>query len=102
MTQIREKIRSTHDYRAIVRGELDRRRKDNAKYSLRALARDFNISPSFLSEVLGGKARFSKDQGIQWAKANRFSSDEVEFFGELVDSCDGRTDAIRTDMRRFG
>ena len=95
MTQIREEIRSAVDYRAIIRKEFDKRRQNNPKYSLRAFARDFKVSPSFLSEVLSEKARFSKEQGLHWATMNRLTASEIVFFGELVDLCDGRTDAIR-------
>jgi uncharacterized protein (TIGR02147 family) len=50
-------------YRQALQQVLSRRLSVNPRYSLRAFARDLKISPSFLSQVLGGK------RGLTLAKA---------------------------------
>jgi transcriptional regulator with XRE-family HTH domain len=47
------------DLRAILRGELDRRRGLNRRYSLRAFARQLRIDHAALSQFLRGRRRFS-------------------------------------------
>lgn len=52
---------------SLLRAELERRKKRNSTYSLRALARDTALSPSFLSCLLNGKRRVSVDQAVEIA-----------------------------------
>ncbi len=47
------------DYRRMLKGEFDHRRRNNPAYSLRSYARDLYLSPSRLSEVLNGKGDLS-------------------------------------------
>ena len=49
------------DYRDILSDQFNVRRKVNARYSLRAFARDMSISPSRLSEVISGKGDLSRE-----------------------------------------
>lgn len=47
---------------AFIQNYLQRKRVNNPAYSLRALARDMDLSPSFLSEVVNGKKRLPRDR----------------------------------------
>ncbi|HXH30051.1 MAG TPA: TIGR02147 family protein [Bacteriovoracaceae bacterium] len=47
------------DYRQIIKTEYDYRKERNPLYSLRSFARDLNLSPSRLSEVLNNKGDLS-------------------------------------------
>lgn len=47
------------DYREIISAKFQERRRNNPRYSLRAFAKDLQISPSRLSEVLSGKGTLS-------------------------------------------
>lgn len=47
------------DYRQILKNEFTHRQERNPSYSLRSFARDLNLSPSRLSEVLNGKGDLS-------------------------------------------
>lgn len=55
----------TVDYRDILSEYFQIRRKINPRYSLRAFARDINMSPSRLSEVITGKGDLSREKAEQ-------------------------------------
>lgn len=88
------------DYRSILRREFDARIKANAKYSLRAFARDLKIAPSRLSEVLSGKQGLSRDKARGLARELKLSDKETEFFCDLVESQDARGRLTR-DLARI-
>lgn len=81
--------------RKFLLDELMRRQKRNPSYSQRALARDLNILPSRLSEMMSGKV------GISFSNANKIADnlalpeDEKAMFLDLVQSEFGRSAAIR-------
>jgi len=53
------------DYRACLNKELEARKLRNARYSMRAFARDLGVSASYLNEVITNKSHFSRDK---WEK----------------------------------
>lgn len=81
--------------RKFLLDELMRRQKRNHSYSQRAFARDLEILPSRLSELMSGKV------GISFANANKIAGklglpdDEKSMFLDLVQSEFGRSAAIR-------
>lgn len=83
------------NYREFLRDQLDERCSRNARYSLRAFARDLGLSPARLSELLSGK------QGLSLAWAKRISrrldlsERETERFCDLVESQHARSPARR-------
>lgn len=83
------------DFKAYLKDELERRTLRNTKYSLRAFARDLDISFSRLSEV------FTKGEGISLSTARkiadnlRFSELEKDYFLKLVISKHSRNSNIR-------
>lgn len=82
------------DYRQYLLRELDSRTNKNPQYSLRSFARDLDLSPSRLSEILNHK------QGISFAAAKKLmekinlGSEEKDLFCALVEMEHAR--ALRT------
>jgi uncharacterized protein (TIGR02147 family) len=67
-----------------LRAVLATRMRRNPRYSLRAFARDLQVAPSTLSEVLAGKQTLSLAKGAALVQALHLSSDEREHFLDLV------------------
>ncbi|SMF48060.1 TIGR02147 family protein [Pseudobacteriovorax antillogorgiicola] len=87
------------DYRDILREELVRRVQQNPNYSQGAFARDISLTPSRLSEILNGKQGISVRVAIDIAKHLKFSEDQCNFFGDLVESQHGRSRLSRESAR---
>lgn len=83
------------DYRHWLRAVLEDRKKSNASYSLRALARDLEISPSRLSQVLQGKQGLSDNTARAMAENLRLPESVREYFVNLVLSVDARSKTER-------
>lgn len=83
------------DYRDILREELVRRVQQNPNYSQGAFARDISLTPSRLSEILNGKQGISVKVALDIGRALRFDGDQVDFFGDLVESQHGRSRLAR-------
>lgn len=83
------------DYREILRNELVQRQERNPGYSLRAFARDVKISPSMLSDVLKGHHGLSKSSAAKIAQGIGLSANEREFFCDLVESKEARSEEAR-------
>jgi uncharacterized protein (TIGR02147 family) len=64
------------DYRDLLREKLNKRISLNAKYSLRAFARDLKISPGQLSLVLTGQKGISAEKAAQVFSAVGLDSEE--------------------------
>ncbi len=84
------------EYRMFLRDTFERRRTNNKSYSLRAYARDLDLSPPQLSCVLRGK------KGLSYASAKRvatnlgLSKTDQERFQLLVEKEDARSADKRT------
>lgn len=74
------------DYRQWLQNELERRCAKNPKYSLRSFARDLNLSPARLSDVLRGRYGFSRSAAEDIAKKLGLSPKESSHFCDLVES----------------
>lgn len=72
------------DYRNILRLSFGKRQQRNARYSLRAFARDLNLSPSRLSEVINGGHKLSTATAQDVAKRLGLSDSEQSYFSDLV------------------
>lgn len=72
-------------YRKFLLDELKRRERNNPAYSLRAFARDLNVSASRLSEVFNGKCGISKRRAVDFAKKLRLSPLDEAIFIDMVD-----------------
>jgi len=67
-------------YRHALQHALNRRISVNSRYSMRAFARDLNISPSFLSQVLGGKRGLTASKAKNIFAILEFSENEKKLF----------------------
>ena len=79
-----EKTATPH-YRQFLEREFQTRLRKNQSYSLRAFARDIEIQPSKLSEVLRGLRGLSKKTAQNVAKNIKLSNQETDIFLNLVD-----------------
>lgn len=52
----------------LLENELIQRKTDNSRYSLRAFARDLEISPGFLSHLIKGEKSLSPDKASGLSK----------------------------------
>lgn len=83
------------DFREILQQEFESRIRRNTSYSLRAFARDLEVSPSKLSEALNGHRGFSTETAQKVAKRLKLSAAESAYFIALVESKHGRSEAKR-------
>lgn len=72
-------------YRKFLLDELRRRERNNPAYSLRAFARDLNVSASRLSEVFSGKCGISRKRALDFSKKLRLTSEDEAIFIDMVD-----------------
>lgn len=85
------------DYREILKEELAVRCQINPRYSMRAFARDMELAPSRLSEVLNGKQGLSRPVADRIAERLGYSSQERDFFCDLVESIHARKEKNRSE-----
>lgn len=67
-----------------LRVELELRKRRNPQYSIRAFARDLNLSPSHLSEFLSGKAAISAKKATDLSLRLKLSQDQVDHWNDLI------------------
>lgn len=72
------------DYRHILQKELTARCEQNPRYSLRAFARDLQLSPSRLSEILNRKQGLSRKVAHKIAGILGYGEKETQLFCDLV------------------
>jgi len=72
------------DHTAYVRQELELRQKRRMQYSMRAFARDLEISPSFLCEFLAGRQGVSKARAAWISDKIKLSEDQREHFWDML------------------
>lgn len=78
------------DYRSILNEIFEARCSKNPKYSLRAFARDLEISSSRLSQVLRGNYGISKRAALAITEKLDFSEIEKNYFCDMVEAAHGR------------
>ncbi len=72
------------DSRHYLKFEFEARKKRRPHYSLRAFARDLELSPSALSEYLSGKLSFSEERVMQVAKKIQIKPTQREHWLDLI------------------
>ncbi len=72
------------DSRHYLKFEFEARKKRRPHYSLRAFARDLELSPSALSEYLSGKLTFSEERVMQVAKKIQIKPTQKEHWLDLI------------------
>lgn len=83
------------DHTAYVRQELEQRQKRRTQYSLRAFARDLEISPSFLCEFLAGRQGVSKARVAWIASKIGLSDEQSEHFWDTVQARFAQSTSVR-------
>jgi uncharacterized protein (TIGR02147 family) len=83
------------DPRVYVREELEIRQKRRPQYSMRAFARDLQISPSFLCEFLAGRQGLSRARALWIAEKIKLSGDQSEHFWDLIQAQFGFPEPVK-------
>lgn len=78
-------------YVDILRSELERRHQAHPRYSMRAFARDLDISPAQLSLVLNGKKGISEKAALKIADRLSLSMTEKQVFCDLAIVSDSKS-----------
>lgn len=79
-------------YTAILRDILNQRVLKNETYSLRAFARDLNLNPGFLSDILTKRANLSLKKSVEVASQLFESMEDQKFFCKLVEIANSKND----------
>lgn len=66
--------------RRIIQQELKRRQNKNISYSLRAFARDLEISPGYLWDFISGKRSLSKKKALKIAETLNLNKEDTHSF----------------------
>ncbi len=72
------------NFRDLLNDEYQRRLEANRRYSLRAFARDIDVSAPFVSQVISGKRRLSEDRAEQIADRLGWNRTRSERFLKFV------------------
>lgn len=83
------------DYRAFLQDEFNNRCRHNPHYSLRAFARDLELSSARLSEVLSKKKGLSREAADQLTTKLKLNPIEAEYFCDLVEVAHARSPVAR-------
>ncbi|RYZ86408.1 MAG: TIGR02147 family protein, partial [Proteobacteria bacterium] len=83
------------DYRKYLKDQLGLKALANPQYSLRAFARDLEISPQVLSSVLSGKKNISSEVALELAQRLKLSDEERSYFYDLVELSQAKTQNLR-------
>jgi uncharacterized protein (TIGR02147 family) len=87
------------DQRNYLQDELGRRKQRRPHYSMRAFARDLDISPAFLSEFLAGRHGLSRERTLWIARKLQLSQTQGEHFWDLIESKFGRSEEAKKTAR---
>lgn len=86
-------------YRRILVDEFEARQKRNPGYSLRAYARDLELPPSNISEILRGRRGLSPQSGTEIAKLLQLSEEETHWFIRSIEAHHARDSRRRQNAR---
>lgn len=78
-------------YIQMLKAELNSRKQLNSAYSLRAFARDLEISAPQLSMILSGKKGLSKAKAVSLAQHLSWTQQDRDIFIDLVDASHSRS-----------
>lgn len=83
------------DFKTLLKRKLEQRMTRNSRYSLRAFAKDMQIAPALMSDILNGKRGLSRTSATHLANRLGLTVTETEIFCDLVESQHARSKAIR-------
>lgn len=81
-----ETVYHPEDPRFYIKTELEARMKRRPHYSLRAFARDLELSPSTVSDFLNGKLGFSKERVYQLSKKLSLTEEQRDHWWDLLEA----------------
>lgn len=84
---------------SLLQAEFEKRLRRNARYSLRAFARDIGWAPSRLSEVMSGQAGVSRAHASQLGRKLDLTEQEREWLMDLADAAHARSPRARTQAQ---
>ncbi len=91
-------MNTTYDHQSIsefLGAEFSKRKQRNETYSLRAFARDLELSPSRLSEILSGKHGLSEKTADTIAEKLKLNPRDRQFWRDLILSESARNKKVR-------
>jgi uncharacterized protein (TIGR02147 family) len=94
-------VMTTLDCSSLLRSELLRKKRKNPSYSLRSFARDIDVSPAFLSQVLSGKKNLSVDRAKKIAMKIGWGSLKRRRFSQLAELSGFSDIEMKKDMSRI-
>lgn len=92
-------IEANTTYRDILRNKLSERCMKNGKYSLRAFARDLELSPQRLSHILSGRHGLSPAAATKVAQHLGLNQEEINFFCMLVQEKHARSGVVKKNAQ---
>jgi uncharacterized protein (TIGR02147 family) len=87
-------------YRSLLKIELEKRCGRNPRYSLRSFARDLELSPSRLCDVMRGRYGLSRTAAQGIAARIGMTKEEADIFCDLVDREHARKKAAKNDAQQ--
>jgi uncharacterized protein (TIGR02147 family) len=91
---------TTNKAASILKAEFEKKRSKNAKYSLRAFARDLGISCAAASRLMNSKLGLSKKRALEIAVRLGFEDEEALYFSDLVTSENARSKKDKAEATR--
>lgn len=88
-----------NNYRDILKEKLSDRCRKNATYSLRAFARDLEISPQRLSHILNGKHGLSLRAALLIARKLNMNENETNYFCASVEEKHARSQKLKAEAK---
>lgn len=88
-------MEAKHDFKIILKRELEQRMTKNPRYSLRAFAKDMQIAPALMSDILNGRRGLSRSSALHLARRMDLNPSETELFCDLVESKHARSRVLR-------
>jgi uncharacterized protein (TIGR02147 family) len=88
------------DYRSYLKAALSKKIEHNPQYSIRAFARQADLAPGFISEVLRGKKNLSYNASMKVTESLGLSSKESEYFQTLVQLESAQSPELKLKLSR--
>lgn len=88
------------DYRDLLKQELIQRQEKNAHYSMRAFARDLEVDPGQLSNVIQGKKNISLVNAAKLARKLTDHPVRAQLFYHSVEFSLAKSDVIKDDLKK--
>ena len=89
-----------HEFIQILKERLSERCRKNSGYSLRAFARDLEISPQRLSHILNGRHGLSPEAALSITKKLGMNESEAAYFCALVEQKHARSALVKQEAKK--